>query len=562
MAEVQDTADEPARPGGRATGTRATLRTVASNADLRRIQLAFLGSSVGDWAYATAIVVWAYAEGGAAVVGAWMGVRFLLGALTTPLGAVLADRWPRRRVMLLADLTRAVLVTAVAVLVAVDGSVLLVLVLSTLVSVLTSPFLIAQRALLPALSRTPAELTAANGIHSTIDSLAYFLGPALAAGLLVATDVPVVLALNVATFLWSMMLVARVRVVQVGEPITGSDGDEPDAESFVSEILAGFRLLRTNRDLLLCTIQVCAQTVVMGASSVFLVVMAAELLRSGDAGLGYLNAVIGIGSVFGGLVAIARADRGTLGRDMVAGVVLWSAPLLLVTASPTAAACFLAAALLGLANPLVDVNLDTIFQRLTPDELLGRAFGALESCVIATAAIGAFAMPLLLDLLGLRWALAAVALPVTVVALLGLPAMNRMDGRLSAPAGLDLLRSLDLFAPLDPGTTEQLASRLVPVVFTAGETLVREGEESDRFFVIESGLVEVTQGERVLRTEGPGEYVGEIGLLRDVPRTATVTAVEDTRALTLSREDFLRAVSGHRESRLTAEAVVKRRLAG
>ena len=557
----------PPPPPVESAGNRGALRAVLGNPNLRRVQLAFLGSAVGDWAYATAIVVWAYDAGGARAVGTWLGIRFVLGALTAPIGAVYADRWPRRRLMMLTDALRAALVTAAAVLVALDIASLMVFVLATSASLLASPFLIAQRAMLPSISRTPAELAAANGVHSTIDSLAFFAGPALAAGLLLVADVHVVLLVNVLTFLWSLALVSRV-VVPVVErnPSTGSEDSDPGSqENFLAEALAGFRIIGRDRVLLLTTVQLSLQTVIAGAMAVFLVVMADEILDSPEAGFGYLNAVIGVGSILGGMLAIARANRGTLGRDLTVGVVLWSLPLLLVTVWPTPAACFVAAALLGLANPLVDVNLDTILQRLTPDELLGRVFGALESCAIGTMAIGALVMPWLLEIMSLQAALAVLATPVGVLALIGLPAMIRLDARLKAPRGLELLRGLDLFAPLDPGTTEHLAGSLTEVRFAAGDVLVREGEESDRFFVLESGLVRVTQtdalGERVLRTEGAGEYFGEIGLLRDVPRTAMITALEDTVVLTLARDDFLRAVSGHRESGLAAEATIRRRLA-
>lgn len=550
-------------PSGTLRETGDSLRAVARNPNLRRVQLAFLGSAIGDWAYATAIVVWAYGAGGAQAVGLWMGIRFVLGALTAPVGATFADRWPRRRVMMLTDMARAVLVTGAAVLIALDTATLLVFVLATLASLLASPFLIAQRALLPSLARSPGELTAANGVHSTIDSLAFFAGPALAAGLLVLTDVPVVLLANVVTFLWSLALVRRVAVepVQKAPPGGTAEDPAPAGPGFVEETMAGFKAIRNDRALLLATVGVSLQTVIAGASTVFLVVIAAEILTTGTAGLGYLNAVVGVGSVLGGVLAISRASKGTLGRDLTTGVVMWSIPLVLVTAWPSPVAAFAAVALIGLANPLVDVNLDTIFQRVTPDALLGRVFGAVESCMIATAALGAFVMPFLIDWLGLRFALAAIAVPVAAFALLQLPAMLRLDARLTAPAGLDLLRAVDIFSPLDPATLESLARALNQVRFGAGEVILREGADSDLFYVIESGRVTVTQGDRVLRDEGPGEYFGEIGLLRDVPRTASITAAEDTVVYTLAREAFLRAVAGHGESRATAEGVVKRRLA-
>jgi MFS family permease len=565
LADETETAPGEAQPPPAAGGgTRGALRAVLGNPNLRRVQLAFLGSAVGDWAYATAIVVWAYDAGGAKAVGIWLGVRFVLGALTAPIGAVYADRWPRRRLMMLTDGLRALLVTGAAILVAVDAASLIVFVLATLASLLASPFMIAQRALLPSLSRTPAELAAANGLHSTIESIAFFAGPAMAAGLLIVTDVPAVLLVNVVTFLWSLALVSRVVVPAV--VVEPSTSDEPgEQESFISETMAGFKIIGRDRILLLTTIQVSLQTVIAGAMTVFLVVMADEILDSPESGLGALNAIIGVGSIVGGMIAIARSHRSALGRDLTAGVVLWSLPLVLVAVWPTPVACFVAVAMLGLANPLVDVNLDTIFQRTTPDQMLGRVFGALESCAIGTMALGALLMPLLLSVMPLRASLAVIALPVAALALIALPAMIRFDASLVPPRGLELLRRLDLFTPLDQSTTEELARALTEVRYAAGDVLVTEGEESDLFYVIESGLVEVTKtdalGERVLRTEGPGEYFGEIGLLRDVPRTATITALEETVVLTLTRDHFLRAVSGDRESGRAAEATVRRRLA-
>ncbi|MFD1948510.1 MFS transporter [Nocardioides aestuarii] len=561
--------DEGQSAAGR-PGRQSAWRAVLGNPDLRRVQLAFLGSAVGDWAYATAIIVWAYDAGGASAVGVWMGVRLVLGALTTPLGALLADRWPRKRLMMLTDGVRALLVTVAAVFVALDVLPLVVFVCATLASLLASPFLIAQRSLLPSLARTPAELSAANGVHSTIDSLAAFVGPALAAALLVATDVPVVLMANVLTFLWSLALVSRISTD--GAPGRGGAGtdearsgaesgaDDPATEGFVKETLAGFVLIGRDRVLLLTTLQVSLQTVVAGALPVLLVVMADDILGSPDTGFGLLNAVIGVGSVVGGVLAIARASRPTLGRDLTVGVVMWSLPLLLVSLWPTGLSCLIAAALIGIANPLVDVNLDTILQRIAPDELLGRVFGAVESCFIATMAVGALLVPLLLQVTSLRTTLVVIAIPVGLLALVGLPAMIRFDARMVEPPGLALVRGLDLFAPLDPATTEQLARSLEERRYDRGDVLVREGEPSDLFYVVASGRVEVTQAGRVLREESVGEYFGEIGLLRDVPRTATVTALEPTVVVTLARAAFLEAVSGHRESGLVAEAVVRRRL--
>ncbi len=549
-----------ARSAVRETGD--SLRSVFRNPNLRRIQLALAGSMIGDWAYATAVAVWAYGVGGAQAVGIWTAIRLALMALTSPVGATIADRMPRKQVMVASDLIRAALVALSALCLILGLPAATVFVLATLTSLMGTAFRPAQRALMPALANRPEELTASNGASSTLESLAFFIGPALGALLLGVANVQVVFLVQACTFLWSTVFVLGVRVPATQTrpgPVAPSD-DEPK-RSFLTETLAGFRTILRDRDLFVVTMEVSAQTVVAGASAVFTIVIAVDILGSGPRGVGYLDSVLGVGAILGGFIAIARATRSRLAQDMTTGVVLWALPLLLVSLWPHPVAAFLAVALLGLGNPLVDVNMDTIFQRVVPDEVLGRVFGALETCVISTMALGAVLMPILVSWLGLRSGLAVVGVGVTAVALAGLPRMRSLDARLSRPAGLDALLSIPMFVPLSPSVLETLARRLTLVRVASGAVFIREGEASDRFYVIASGLVEVTHDSTVLRHEGPGEFFGEIGLLRDVPRTATITAVEDTELLALERDDFLDAVTGQIEARTAAEDIVTRRLA-
>ncbi len=553
-------AEEPPPRRGFARDLRASFAAVAGNRNIRRVQLAFVGSSIGDWAYGTAVAVWAYGEGGAKAVGVWMAIRYTLMALSAPFTSGLADKMPRKRLMILADLFRALLVAGAATCLILDTPAAPIYVLATLTSLLGTPFMVAQRSLLPSLAERPAELTAANGTASTIESVSFFAGPALAALLIGATSIEVVFLLNVATFVWSMLLVMGLRVPHRDKAAPPEDA-EPATPGFLAETTAGFRTIARDSGLLVVTAAVCVQTVIAGASTVFALVMADEILGTGPEGLGYLDAVLGVGSIFGGMLAISRAAKGRLGSDLAVGVLLWSAPLLLVTLWPSPVTCFAVMAMLGLGNPLVDVNLDTIMQRLAPDEVLGRVFGALEACLIATMALGAAVMPFVIAWLDLRYALLVVAGPVVLMVLGLFPALRRLETRLAAPANLALLEAVDVFAPLAAPVVESLARAATERRFATGDVLVREGGVSDTFYVIESGHVEVTQGDRVLRREGPGEYFGEIGLLRSVARTATVTALEDTVVQAIGREEFLEAVSGHGEARRTAESVANRRLA-
>jgi MFS family permease len=556
-----------AKEGVRETG--ASLRSVFANPALRKLQLAFAGSMIGDWAYGTAVAVWAYGVGGATAVGVWMAVRMTLMAVTSPVTATLADRLPRKAVMIGADLTRAVLIAAAAGCLMVDTPAWPIFVLATLAALVSTPFRAALGAITPALANTPAELTASNGTSSTLESLAFFIGPAFGAALLVLGPVELVFLLNAATFLWSMLLIARIRVPAAAgsEPEKAQpDSDETPTPAgvsvgFVAETTAGFRSVWADKDLLLVVLELSVQTIIAGAATVFTVVMAVEVLDSGPEGVGYLNSVLGVGAIVGGLVAISRASRHKLAQDMTLGVVLWSLPLLLVTVWASPVTVFAAMVALGVGNPLVDVNMYTIVQRLTPDEVLGRVFGALEACAIGGMALGAVVTPLLLHLIGLRGTLAVLGATVAVLALVGLPRMRRLDQRLVPPSGLPLVQGIEMFAPLSPGAQESIARSLSRLEVPAGVVVLQQGGVSDRFFVIESGRVRVTAEDgRVLREEGPGEFFGEIGLLRDVPRTATITALENTVLQALDRDDFLAAVSGVGESRRMVEDVVARRL--
>src|SRR5262245_36073943 len=153
--------------------TLGSVRAVFRNRSLRRLQLALAGSLIGDWAYATAVTVWAFGHGGARAVGLWAAIRYVLMALTAPLAATLADRLPRKRVMITADLARCALVVAAAACIAADAPAASVYVLATLVAMLGTVFRPAQAALLPSIADRAEELTAANGVSSTLESLSF-----------------------------------------------------------------------------------------------------------------------------------------------------------------------------------------------------------------------------------------------------------------------------------------------------------------------------------------------------------------------------------------------------
>jgi len=543
--------------------TGQSLATVFRNPSLRRLNLAFAGSAIGDWAYATAILVWAYGVGGVTAVGIWGTVRLVLMTVATPFASTLVDRFPRKTVMVASDLTRAGLVLVGAVLIWLDAPALTVFVLATLAALVGTPFRPAVAALLPKLVTKPEELTASNGTLSTLESLAFFAGPAIGGVLLTVTDVPVVVVFNGLTFLWSAALVSRIHLPGDSTDRTEAESDDTDVTEsvgFLAESTAGFREIWQHPDLRLVSLVYCAQTVVAGASMVFTIAIAVEATSFGADGVGYLNSMLGVGAIVGGFIAIARASSQRLATDFGVGVLLWAMPLLLIAVWPQAWAAFLAMLVIGVANPVVDVNASTILQRLAPDEVLGRVFGALEAVLIGSMALGSILMPLMITMIGLHWSLALLAIVIVALVLPSMVRLRRLDVSLRAPEGLELLRQLALFAPLELKSLELVARRLVRVEVPAGDVVIREGDEGDRFYVIESGRAAASYQGELLRSMGPGEPFGEIALLRDVPRTATVTAEEPMVVLALDRQHFLDAVTGNSEVNNRADDLISQRI--
>ncbi len=536
-----------------------SIRRVLANPGLRRIQLAFFGSLLGDWAYGTAMTVWAFGQGGATAVGLFVGARFISAAVAGPLGAVIADHVPRKTFMITTDAVRAVLVALAAISVGLDLVPSVVYVLAIAVAIVGAPFRSAQAGLIPRLVSRPDELTASNAVAANLENIVIFLGPALGASLLLLVDIQVVFWFNVATFLWSMAMVAGVRVPD-REPSAAAPQQDADHESFIGEITAGFRVVAQYSDLRNVALLAASQGLIWGTLTVYLVVLAVHVLDIGASGVGYLNAIMGVSTIVGGVVVLGRIGRGRLATDMSIGVLGWALPLLLVAAYPSPITVVVALMVIGLMDPWVNVGLETIPQRIAPERVISRVYAVVEASLVAAMALGAFVAPLVLSVLGLRGALGLFGVLVTAYALATIGSMRRLDGRLTEPEGLDLLREISIFAPLDAATLETLAHRLEVRAVPAGQEVLTVGGSSDCFFVIRSGEFEVTQGDRVLRTEGPGDFFGEIGLLRDVSRTASVTAVSDAEVLVLDRTSFLEAVTGFSESRRAAELVVSNRL--
>jgi MFS family permease len=532
---------------------RESLRAFAAvfhNEDLRRLELAWSGSIIGQWGYEVALAVFAYRAGGASAVGIVALVRLLPAAVVAPFAALLGDRFRRKRIMVAADLARACAMAGAAAAVFGGAPAVTIYALAAIAAVTGTAFGPAQSALLPSLARSAEELTAANATSTTLESVGFFVGPALGGLLLAVTSVGAVFALAAALFLWSAFVLGRIVGDSRGGP--GIAGD-----SILREALAGFRAIAAERRLRLIVGLYGAQTLAAGILRVLLVVTALQVLDLGPSGVGFLNSAVGIGALAGMLVMLTLIGTSHLAAVFRLGILVWGVPLALLGIWPSVAAALVLLGILGVGNTLVDVAGLTLLQRAAPDEVRARVFGVLESVFLGTIAIGAILAPLLAAALGARGALIAAGGGLSVLVLLFWRPLDAADATAAVPEStLALLRGIPIFAPLPPVTLEQLASLLSRVDIPAGEVIFRRGDPGDRFYVIGDGEVEIALDGGPPKALGRGGYFGEIALLRDVPRTATVTTRSEVELYVLERDVFIAAVTGHAPSAEAADAVI------
>jgi predicted MFS family arabinose efflux permease len=544
---------------GRLRESAAAFAAVWRNANLRWLELAWASAVVGHYAFLISVSVYAYTVGGEKAVGLVFLVRLIPAALVAPFAGMLGDRYPREKVLLYTNLARVLLVAAAALAVFADADPLVVYTFSIAATIATTPFRSSQAALTPTLARTPEELTAANAVASGIDSIAIFAGPAVAGALLAAASIGTVFTMTAALIAVSALFVLLMSVDREEKPKR-----ELDASTIAAERLAGFTTLARNPSLRVLVLLLTALTGMFGLVQVFIVVAAIELLGLGEGGVGYLNAAIGVGAFVGAVSALTLTGAKRLSPPFLAGLVVAGLPLVALGLWQDVTVALLVFGVMGLGHSWADVAGLTLIQRAVPDEVLARVFGVIQMLFLAAMGIGAAIAPALIALLGTDTAIVVTGLVLPALVAVSGVTVARIDAAAPAPDvdELRVLASVPIFAPLPGGSLEHLAARLVPLRVDPGTVIVREGDAGDRFYIVAEGEIEVTQDGQMISELDAGGYFGEIALLRDIPRTATVTAKTNAVLYALDREDFLSAVTGHAQSAEAAETVMSARLAG
>jgi Cyclic nucleotide-binding domain/Transmembrane secretion effector len=534
------------------------VRDVLGIAGIRRLLAAWFGGVSAEYGALVAVSVYAFGQGGARAVALFGVLRIVPALVLTPIVTSLADRVPRERLLLwtVAIRTAALAFICAAILAAVP--LLVVLLLAGLESAFLGVHRPAQNALLPWLARTPEELTAANVLSSLLEGTAVFVGPLLVGIALAVTGPAAGTAVATTLMLASALALARLRVG--GQQAPTRSGRNP-VRQVVEDLVGGLRSYPASPGTSALLGLAFAQTLVRGALTVLVVILAVDVLEIGEAGVGWLNAALGLGGLAGGLLAV-RVVRGRwLARWAALGVAGWGVPLIpfvVVDSVPLALALF---ALVGVANAVLDVGEFTALQRALPPAAIGRGLGVLETVCLVGTGLGAALAPAALAATGVGGVLLGAGLFLVAAAAAGWRATALLDRRLPVPGReVSLLRGLPMFAPLPLVTIEYLATRLQEASFEDGAVVIREGEPGSLFYVIAEGEAAASVQGRPLRAMGPGAGFGEIALLRDVPRTATVVARGALRTVTLDRTEFLAALSANVDSATAADALARGRL--
>jgi MFS family permease len=521
---------------GRMLGTYGVLH---GNRNLSVLFGGQVVSAFGDWLYVLALAVLAFdLTGSATIVAVLTFVRLLPYAFLLPFSGVLADRGNRKALMIGADLGRGVCMLGL-LFVGSEETVWIAYPLVFAATALSSLFKPAMNSVLPAVVGDEEKLMQANSIWSQMEALSLVLGPALGSVLALLGAPQLAFLINGATFLISAATLLFVRIPPREIP---QETVQDEEGSWLSETLAGFRFLlgENERVLAALTLGVVGLTLVGGAFWTLTVVLADEAFGLGSQGAGFLNAAYGAGGLLGGILAGALSSRVRLAPTYIWSVTASALIFVFLGLAPAGILPFLLLLVIGAIDIVADVNATTILQTGTPDALLGRVFGAFESILVSSMLVGALIVGPLIELTGPRAATVIFALAGLVLLTLSLPRLLRLERVLGVRM---FVRQVPVLAGLPHVVLEDLASRMRLEEAPDGEKIVREGEVGEKIYIIKKGEAEVLargEGEKDVPvvTLQKNDYFGEIALLRDVPRTATVRSKGPVELYTLGREDF------------------------
>ncbi len=553
-------------------GAIRAYRAILSNRAIAKLLAGEFISSIGDWLYLVALLIVVYQESDDPVLLGVIGAARVLPyvILSVPAG-IAADRFDRRLILLVTDLARGVLMVAMALVVAFDGPLVAIVALAITATCFSSFFGPAIGAYLPSLTRDESELGPANSAWATLDNLAFIIGPAVAGLMIALSGLTLAFIINAISFAFVAAILWRLPVgraqVERGRSAGTADAEQVDTEASDGP---GAESSDTSREpeqaerpdrpdradagpgmrtylapltgLLLIDI---VSAVVFGGLGILTVILAVDVYGSGETGTGYLNAAIGVGGLVGAVASGPLVLRRTLSRPLLAGALGLGAGIIALGFAPGLELAIGAMVVASAGSLVLEVVDTTIFQRVVPDAVRGRALGVIETASTLAYAAGAFALPILAAVVGTTPVLVVGGVAIVAAGIAGVALLGATASAAPADTAIPVSRvaALPIFTGVPAPRMEAILGRLAREAVAAGTVVIRQDDAADRFYIIEAGRFEVTQrdaaGETaVLRVMGPDEVFGEIGLLTGRPRSATVTALDDGILLALDAADF------------------------
>lgn len=533
------------------------IRAVLRTPDLRRAQVAYAGFNVAEQATWVAMLVFAFNRGGATEAGLISLVQLVPAALAAPFLGTLADRVAPTKVQTAAYAVQAAATAVVAVVLMADGPALVAYGFAAAAATLFTLSRPAQAVLTPTLSRSPRDLSAAMVTSGWIENASVLVAPALAGVVLASAGVGELFVVAAGMSAISALLIAPLRATDP-DPRRGAADDF--AASGWQEVTAGFRSLRRDRRSRVIVGFFGLEHIGWGAIDLLSVVLALEVLDLGDGGAGYLEAIFGAGGLIGITIATGAISGRRLAPVLIGGTVAWGTALIVLGVVPGTAAAFALFLVAGSGRAVLDLSARTLLLRVSPPAVVSRLFGIAEGLSMVGLAIGALIVPVLVEIGGPEAALIGVGVLLVALASIRARSVWAIDAAATVPVvELALLRRLPIFAPLPAVALEALARALTTLEIAAGTVIVSAGEEGDRYYAIGDGEVEVVRTDEQVARLGRGDGFGEIALLHDVPRTATVRAITDVVLYALDREPFMIALTGHEPTASMARTIATER---
>lgn len=544
------------------------FRSALKNSALRHTSFAYLFSRAADSGVWIAFLVYAFRHGGATSVVLMVLVQIVPCVVLFPFFGALADYVRPSRMLKFNYAAQTAAITGVAVAAGLGASVAVVFLLASLTSLAMSTARPSHAALLPGIVRTPEELTAANVMGGWADGAANLVGPGLA-GIFYAVD-GASLALGVMAALTFVSLAAVVGVVGPNAAATLPYVDVTSGTRHRSRRFAGTHTttrraartigsrVRSNMRQTLRGSQMADLLilhtfyyVVIGALDLLCVVLALSYLRMGSGGPGLLNSAVGAGGLFAGVLIVFL-----VGRRRLVGILTLGA-LALIGAWRNVSTTIALVVVVGIGGAVFDTTSQTLTQRAAPSDSIAGSFSIREALANLGLALGVVLVRVALAVAGLKAALFAPALVGSLLLVARWHRLRTIDDAAVVPqVQIQLLRSLSLFAALPIQTIEGLARRLVLVFAPRGSNVITEGDHGDCYYCVADGTLSVTRKGRRVQTLTRGDGVGELALLRDIPRQATVTADSDALLYRLDKRSFLEMISSSPTASSMAEAAI------